>query len=105
VRERQHLSLEEAISMMTARPADIWRLHGRGRLVPGYGADLTIFDAGTIAPLMPTVVQDLPGGAKRIDQRAEGIAATIVNGRVFTRDGAVTDERPGQLLRAPWRAA
>lgn len=50
------------------------------------------------------VVQDLPGGAKRIDQRAEGITATIVNGRILTRDGKVTDERPGRLLRAPWRA-
>jgi len=53
---------------------------------------------------MPRVVQDLPGGVKRIDQRAEGITATIVNGRIFTRDGEATDERPGRLLRAPWRA-
>lgn len=105
VRERQLLPLEEAVSMITARPADIWRLRGRGRLAPGYGADVTIFDADTVAPMMPRVVQDLPGGAKRIDQRAEGITATIVNGRIFTRDGEVTDERPGQLLRAPWRAA
>jgi N-acyl-D-aspartate/D-glutamate deacylase len=105
VRERQLLPLEEAVSMITARPADIWRLRGRGRLAPGYGADVTIFDADTVAPMMPRVVQDLPGGAKRIDQRAEGITTTIVNGRVFTRNGEVTGERPGQLLRAPWRAA
>jgi N-acyl-D-amino-acid deacylase len=104
VRERQLLPLEEAVSMITARPADIWRLRGRGRLVPGYGADITIFDPDTIAPLMPRVVEDLPGGVKRIDQRAAGIATTIVNGRVLVRDGQATDERPGQLLRAPWRA-
>jgi N-acyl-D-amino-acid deacylase len=104
VRERQLLPLEEAVSMITARPADIWRLRGRGRLVPGYGADITIFDPDTIAPLMPRVVDDLPGGVKRIDQRAAGIATTIVNGRVLVRDGHATDDRPGQLLRAPWRA-
>jgi N-acyl-D-amino-acid deacylase len=104
VRERQLLPLEEAVSMITARPADIWRLRGRGRLVPGYGADITIFDPDTIAPLMPRVVEDLPGGVKRIDQRAAGIATTIVNGRVLVRDGQATDDRPGQLLRAPWRA-
>jgi N-acyl-D-amino-acid deacylase len=104
VRERQLLPLEEAVSMITARPADIWRLRGRGRLVPGYGADITIFDADTIAPLMPRVVEDLPGGVKRIDQRAAGITTTIVNGRVLVRDGQATDDRPGQLLRAPWRA-
>jgi N-acyl-D-amino-acid deacylase len=104
VRERQLLPLEEAVSMITARPADIWRLRGRGRLVPGYRADITIFDADTIAPLMPRVVEDLPGGVKRIDQRAAGITTTIVNGRVLVRDGQATDDRPGQLLRAPWRA-
>jgi N-acyl-D-amino-acid deacylase len=105
VRERRLLPLEEAVSMITSRPADIWRLRGRGRLVPGYGADITIFDPDTIAPLMPRVVDDLPGRVKRIDQRAAGIATTIVNGRVLLHDGQATEERPGQLLRAPWRAA
>jgi N-acyl-D-amino-acid deacylase len=104
VRERQLLPLEEAVSMITSRPADIWRLRGRGRLVPGYGADITVFDPDTIAPLMPRVVDDLPGRVKRIDQRATGISMTIVNGRVLVRDGEATEERPGQLLRAPWRA-
>ena len=91
--------------MITRRPAEVWRLHGRGRLVPGYHADITIFDPATIAPQMPRVVDDFPGHVKRIDQRAEGIAATIVNGRVLTRDGQATDERPGQLLRAPWHVS
>ena len=81
VRERQAFPLEEAIQMITSRPADIWRLRDRGRLAPGYAADITIFDADTVAPLMPRVVQDLPGGAKRIEQRAEGFTATIVNGQ------------------------
>ena len=101
VRERGLLGLEEAIQMITSRPADIWRLRGRGRLVPGHAADITIFDADTVAPLMPSVVEDLPGGAKRIEQRAEGITATIVNGTFFTYKGEPTEHRPGRLLRAP----
>jgi N-acyl-D-aspartate/D-glutamate deacylase len=103
VRERQALCLEEAIRMMTSRPADIWRLRDRGRLVPGSAADITIFDPASVAPSMPHVVADLPGGAKRIEQRAVGYAATIVNGQVLTRDGEPTDARPGRLLRAPHR--
>ena len=100
VRERQAISLEEAIQMMTSRPADIWRLGGRGRLVPGNAADITIFDPDAVAPAMPHVVEDLPGSAKRIEQHAVGFVATIVNGEVLIRDGEPTDARPGRLLRA-----
>jgi N-acyl-D-aspartate/D-glutamate deacylase len=100
VRERQAIGLEEAIQMMTSRPADIWRLRDRGRLTPGSAADITVFDPDTVAPLMPHVVEDLPGHAKRIEQHAVGYVATIVNGQVLLRDGEPTDARPGRLLRA-----
>ncbi len=100
VRERGLIGLEEAVQMMTSRPADIFRLAGRGRLVRGAAADLCVFDPDTVAPLRPTVVTDLPGGARRFDQRSAGIAATVVNGRVLTIDGEATSERPGRLLRA-----
>ncbi len=101
VREREELTLEEAVQMVTSRPADIWRLRDRGRLARGYAADITVFDPETVAPLMPRVVDDLPGGAKRIEQRAVGYAATIVNGEILTRHGEATEARPGRLLRAP----
>ena len=91
VRERQAMTLEAAIQMMTSRPADIWRLRGRGRLAPGQAADITIFDPDTVAPAMPYVVDDLPGKAKRIEQHAVGFVATIVNGEVLIRDGEPTD--------------
>jgi N-acyl-D-aspartate/D-glutamate deacylase len=99
VRERDAFPLEEAIQMITSRPADVWRLRDRGRLVAGHAADITIFDPDTVAPLMPHVVNDLPGGAQRLEQQAEGFAATIVNGEVLTRDGKPTEARPGRLLR------
>jgi N-acyl-D-amino-acid deacylase len=99
VRERQAFTLEEAIRMITLQPARAWLLHDRGVLAPGYAADVTIFDPETVAPLMPKVVYDLPGGARRYQQRAEGYVATIVNGQVFTRDGEATEARPGRLLR------
>jgi N-acyl-D-aspartate/D-glutamate deacylase len=100
VRERQALTLEEAIAMITRRPAQIFRLHDRGLLAPGYAADITVFDPTTVAPLMPRVVNDLPGGVRRLVQKAEGYVATVVNGQVFTRDGEATEARSGSLLRA-----
>jgi N-acyl-D-aspartate/D-glutamate deacylase len=99
VRERQAFTLEEAIPMITRQPARIWRLHDRGMLAPGYAADVTIFDPDTVAPLLPRIVNDLPGGSRRLVQQAQGYAATIVNGQVFMRDGQPTEARPGRLLR------
>ena len=44
-------------------------------------------------------MHDLPGGARRLIQRADGYLATIVAGRVVTRDGELTDELPGRIVR------
>ena len=50
-------------------------------------------------PCLPTVEHDLPGGARRLVQRAEGIAATVVNGVVAFEQGRATGRHGGQLLR------
>ena len=50
---------------------------------------------------MPTVQTDLPGGARRLVQKAEGIAATVVNGEVTLENGETTGATPGVLLRGP----
>ena len=100
VRERQALTLEEAIHSITAQPAHAWRLHDRGLLEAGAAADVTIFDPATVAPLLPRVVHDVPAGAPRLEQRATGYLATIVNGHVFTKDGEATEARHGRLVKA-----
>ena len=100
VRERQTFTIEEAVRMITHQPAKVWHLRDRGLLTPGYAADITIFDPGTVAPEIPRVVNDVPGGASRFEQRAVGYHATIVNGQIFTSDGKPTEARAGRLLRA-----
>jgi N-acyl-D-amino-acid deacylase len=100
VRERQAFTIEEAVRMITSRPAAAWRLHDRGHLAPGFAADITIFDPASVGPEMPYVVHDVPGAQRRIEQRATGFAATIVNGQVLTRDGVAAEARPGRLLRS-----
>ena len=72
VRERGLLTLEEAVEMMTSRPAKIWKLADRGLLRECYAADITIFDPDKVAPGLPTVAHDLPGGSPRLFQKAEG---------------------------------
>ena len=85
--------------MITLAPARAWGFFDRGLLREGMQADLNVFDAATIAPCLPEVRHDLPGGSKRLIQRAEGIDATIVNGVVLMQNGEHTGELPGRLLR------
>jgi N-acyl-D-amino-acid deacylase len=99
VRDRQALTLEEAISMVTSRPARMWGIEDRGILREGLAADITIFDPKTVAARIPRLVNDLPGGSRRLIQRAIGYKATIVNGEVLMRDGEATEVRSGRLLR------
>ncbi|HEV8441667.1 MAG TPA: amidohydrolase family protein [Methylomirabilota bacterium] len=101
VRAKQAFTLEEAVRKLTFDNASAWELGDRGLLRAGYRADLVLFDADRVKPAMPTVETDLPGGARRLVQRAEGIVATIVNGHVTLENGESTGSVPGQLLRGP----
>ena len=99
VRQRGEFSFEEAIRMLTLAPARAAGFHDRGMVREGLIADLNVIDPDTVGPAMPTVVHDLPAGEKRIEQRATGIAATVVAGAVTVRHGEHTGHLPGRLLR------
>ena len=99
VREEGAFTLEEAVRMITYDTATSWGFHDRGLLREGMIADITIFDPDSIEPRMPEVVNDLPSGAKRLKQYAQGMLATIVAGEVVLKDNQHTGALPGQLLR------
>jgi N-acyl-D-aspartate/D-glutamate deacylase len=101
VRERGDLTLEQAVQAVTSRPADLYRLPDRGRLVPGAWADLILFDPATVARGEKRRVFDLPAGASRIDTPAVGLHGVWVNGqRVVDERGPIRDAgRPGTLMR------
>jgi N-acyl-D-amino-acid deacylase len=99
VRDRQEFTLEEAIRMITLAPALAWGFADRGLLRPGMVADLNVFDPLTVGPAVPTLVDDLPAGGRRLEQRSVGFLATLVNGQVTIRRGALTGVTPGRLLR------
>jgi N-acyl-D-aspartate/D-glutamate deacylase len=101
VRGKRAFTLEEAVRKLTFDNASAWELHDRGLVRAGYKADLVLFDEARVKPAMPTVETDLPGGARRLVQKAEGIAATVVNGEVTLEDGKATGRVPGTLLRGP----
>ena len=101
VREREALTLEEAVRMITYDTATNWGFHDRGLLREGMTADITVFDADKVEPCMPTVENDLPSGSKRLKQYADGMLATVVAGQTVLKEKKHTGALPGQLLRGP----
>ncbi len=90
VRERNLLSLVEAVRKMTALSAAHMGIADRGTIAPGARADLVLFDPKTVAdratPERPTAP-------------AVGIVRVWTNGVEVYRDGRATGARPGQVLR------
>jgi len=101
VRERKVLSLEEAVRRMTSDPADFFGIRDRGRIAPGLAADLVLFDPATVGSVgRPERRYDLPGGAKRMVMRSQGVAMTLVNAEPTWERGALTGAAAGTVLRA-----
>ncbi len=95
------IPLPEAIWQLTGRPAEIFGITGRGRLLPGQAADLLLFDPATVARGQKRRVFDLPGGAPRLTTDPVGVQGVFINGvEVANAQGRVEDcGRPGHLLR------
>jgi N-acyl-D-amino-acid deacylase len=101
VRERQIMSLEQAVARLTAQPADLFGIKGRGRLSIGNAADIAIFDPATVGSASRGERRyDLPGGAKRMVMPSRGVEYTIVNGTTVYAGGQATDATPGAVLRS-----
>ncbi|WP_248927273.1 N-acyl-D-amino-acid deacylase family protein [Paenibacillus hamazuiensis] len=91
VREKKTLSLEQAVRKVTSFPVQRFRLGKRGLIVPGYAADLTVFDP---AAIRDTATYQEPR------QYPEGISHVIVGGNLTLDAGVHTTAREGMLLRA-----
>ena len=98
-RAQGRLPLERAVQMLSARNADYLGLGDRGRIAPGQRADLNLIDPARLAVGTPRLVRDLPAGGKRFLQLGQGYIGTWVAGRCVQREGRVSDERPGRLVR------
>jgi N-acyl-D-aspartate/D-glutamate deacylase len=104
VRERQLLTLEDAIRRYTFQPARIMGLNDRGLVREGMVADLVVFDLARINITEDEITRDGPSGSPRRVQRAEGVEHVIVGGEPVLDHGQHTGALPGRVLRAPRRA-
>ncbi|MFN3521972.1 MAG: N-acyl-D-amino-acid deacylase family protein [Phenylobacterium sp.] len=97
VRRTGHLTLEGAVKKITSDTAEIWGLKNRGRLEPGWAADVVVFDPATIARGEERPIFDMPGEGMRYVRDAAGVHVVLVNGQVAYADGAYTDARAGVI--------
>ncbi len=98
-RPRGRIPLPELVHDLSRATALTMGLNDRGLLAPGYKADLNVIDLERLYLHPPEVSYDLPGGARRLVQRAEGYVATILSGRPLYREGKHNGELPGRLVR------
>jgi N-acyl-D-aspartate/D-glutamate deacylase len=102
VRDRHRgprIALETAVRALTRDPAVVYGLHDRGMLRAGLKADINLIDLDRLRLRLPEMAFDLPAGARRLLQKAEGYVATLVSGRVTMREGMPTGALPGGLVR------
>jgi len=100
VRERQLLTLEDAICRFTFQPARIMGLRDRGLVREDMAADLMVFDLSRIGVKDDEVSHDGPNGSPRRVQGAHGVDYVIVGGEVVLDHGKHTGALPGRVLRA-----
>lgn len=89
VREEKVLTLQDAVRRLAALPAENLRLKERGRLLPGYYADVVVFD--------PTTIQD-HATFTQPHQYATGVSHVLVNGVPVLQEGEHTGATPGRVV-------
>ncbi len=95
VRDEKVITLEEAIRRLTSLPAETLKIAERGRLEPGYFADVAIFD--------PDAVAD-KATFEKPHQYSVGMVHVLVNGVPVVSDGKHTGATPGRAVRGPgWK--
>ena len=92
VRDEKLVPLPEAIRRLTSMPSENLKLRDRGRLAPGYFADVVVFDPATVAD---HATFESPR------QFATGVRDVVVNGILALRDGKHTGAFPGRVVRGP----
>ncbi len=100
VRDRQLLSLEEAVRLLSDVPARLYGLRERGRIVEGWHADLVLFDAALIDSEPALARTDLPADGLRLYAEARGVVAVFVGGELVVDHGEFTGALAGTVLRS-----
>jgi N-acyl-D-aspartate/D-glutamate deacylase len=90
VRDKKLFTLEQAVRKMSSLAAANVGLPNRGRIAPGYFADLVLFESAVVAD---------HADFGKAQAQAVGVSTVWVNGRVVFQDGKTTGVHSGRALR------
>ena len=90
VRELKAITMEEAVCKATSRPAEHYQLENRGILMPGFYADINVFDLDAL---------QIHATFEKPCQYCTGMDYVIVNGTPVVANGKHTKARAGRVLR------
>jgi N-acyl-D-aspartate/D-glutamate deacylase len=94
------IPLERLVHQMSGAQANLFGFKDRGRIGLGTIADINVIDHKALTVKSPEMLFDLPGGGRRLIQRAVGYIATIVRGVGLVEHDEMTGQLPGQVLRS-----
>lgn len=92
VRDEKIIPLEDAIRKLSSLPCEGLRIQRRGKLAPGYFADIVVFD--------PATIQD-HATFENPHQYATGVSDVWVNGKQVLKNGEHTGVTSGRFVRGP----
>ena len=98
-RKGSKLPVPQVVKGLTSDTARVVGFNDRGRLAPGYRADVNVIDFDKLKLYAPHISFDLPENGRRLLQKADGYTATVVKGEVTYRNGEATGALPGRLVR------
>jgi N-acyl-D-amino-acid deacylase len=101
VRDQKLMTLEDMHFQLSLKPARSVQIHDRGALLPGYWADVLVYDLKDLYFDLQRyeIVYDMPNGDWRRKGRAGGYEYILVNGVVTHRQDVATGATPGQFVR------
>jgi N-acyl-D-amino-acid deacylase len=91
-RDEKAMTLADAVHRLSWLPATNLGIRGRGALLPGYYADIVVFD--------PATVQD-HATFEKPQQLASGVRDVFINGVQVLKDGQHSGAKPGRVVHGP----
>jgi dihydroorotase len=97
---RGELGLERLVELMCAGPARVWAIAGKGRIAPGFDADLALVDLARRETITHAWIRSRCGWTPFDGHEVTGWpVATVLRGRVVMRDGELLGPPSGQPVR------
>ncbi len=100
----RRLRLEDLVRMLCERPASLYGIVGKGRVAPGFDADLAIVDLNARWTVERSWIRSKSGWSPFEGMTLTGrVVHTLVGGRFAVRDGELAGQPAGRMVEFDWK--